>query len=135
MVLDRNGAGDRRQHLRRIHFGGVLQGEFPAQLQHQRIDPGLETDLAVFLRKNGGVVIAVLGDTRQRGQHFLGALFGREGGPGRIGGLGGRDGIAHVLRGRRRSMTDHDAGLGRVGDRHPVRGLSFFAPDKQRSGH
>ena len=70
----------------------------------------------------------------ESGQHLLGALLRREGGPGRIRGLGGGNGIADILRRGRRGMTDHDARLGRIGNRHLVRGLSLLAPDEQRGG-
>ena len=102
------------------------QRQLPAQLQHQRIDPGFDADLAVLLRQDGGVVIAVLGNALERGQHFLGALLRREGGPGRIGGLRGGDGIADILRGGRGGMTDDDTRLGR--DRQSPSGPRSVVP-------
>ena len=76
-----------------------LKRQLPANLQHQRIDPGLEADLAVLLRQDRRVGVAVRAvDALQSGQHLLGALLRRESGPGRIRSLRGGNGIADILR-------------------------------------
>src|SRR5690606_36307915 len=88
-----------------------------------------------FLRQDG----AVFGGERIRGirhaldggLHLLGALLRRQRGPGRIGGLRGGDGIAHILR-RGGGGVAHDAAwLGRIGDRHLLLGLAHLAADVQ----
>jgi hypothetical protein len=47
--------GDGLQHLGGVHLIGVYQRQLPADLQHQRIDPAFQTDLAVLLREDGTV--------------------------------------------------------------------------------
>jgi hypothetical protein len=66
-----NGTGNGRQHFRHVDLIGMAQRELPADFQNQRIDPGLEADLAVLLRQDRGVRIAVRTvDALQRGIIF-----------------------------------------------------------------
>ena len=95
-MVYRNGAGNGGQHFRRVDFIDQAQRQSPAQLQHQRINPGFEADLAVLLRQDGGVVIAVLGNASERRQHLPGALLGRQGGPSRVRRLGAGHGITDI---------------------------------------
>ena len=131
----RDGTGNRGQHFRRVDFVGVVQRQLPAQLEHQRIDPGFKADLAVLLRQDRRIVIAVLGNAAECRQHPLGTLLRRQGGPGRVCGLRAGDGITDILRRSRGAKADDYARLGGIGNRYLVRGLPFLAPDVQRSGH
>ena len=131
----RDVARDRLEHLGGVDLVRVHQRQVPADLQHERVDPALETDLAVLLRQDraifGSKGIRRVGHAHDGGLHHLGALLRRQGGPGRIGGLGGGDGVADVLRGGGGGMADDDARLGRIGDRHLLGGLALRAPDVQ----
>jgi hypothetical protein len=65
----------------------------------------------------------------ERRQHLRSALLGRQGGPGRVGGLRSGDGIADILLAGRSAIPNDSPRLGRIGDRQRVAGLPFLAPN------
>ena len=68
--LHGNGAENRGQNLGSIDLIGETQCQLPAQLQHQRVDPGLEANLAVLLGEDGGVLVPAFRHALECSEHF-----------------------------------------------------------------
>ena len=73
--LDRD-AGHDGEHLAGVDLVGEHQRQVPADLEDERVDPGLEADLAVLLRQDGGVLVARRRRCPRSRRHLLGALGG-----------------------------------------------------------
>ena len=110
-----------------------IEREVPADLEDERVDPGLEADLAVLLRQDRGVLVAVVGDALDRGGHLRGALAAAVSAD-HAGNAAFAAATASATSccGRGRRVADDHARLARVGDRRASSvGLPLLAADVQ----